>query len=265
MHMGPGGNHMTAESTIDAPSKQPAPFAPYNKWDRNFFLLYVALIWLGIIMGFGPEIVDHIRKHEPAFPLIVHFHAVAFVGWLVLLTVQVLLIRRSRHDLHRKLGIAMMGLAAIMVVLGPATAIVVQRAQFGTPDSDPAFFAIQFFDIVAFAGLVIAAFLQRSNSPAHKRLMLLATLNISDAGFARWLGGPLHGVFGDSLWPYMPNFYLANDLLILGLGAYDLITRRRLHPAYIAGALWIGAIQLIIGYLYTAPWWKVFTTHLIGH
>jgi hypothetical protein len=256
---------MTAETNIDARPKRPAPFAPYHKWDRNFFLLLVLLIWLGIVMGFGGEIVEHLEKHEPAFPLIVHFHAAAFVGWLILLTVQVLLIRHSRHDLHRKLGIAMMGLAAIMVVLGPATAIVVQRADFGTPASDPAFFAIQFFDIIGFAGLVIAAFLLRGNSPAHKRLILLATLMISDAGFARWLGGPLHGIFGDSFWPYMPGFYLANDLLILGLGAYDLITRRRLHPAYMAGAVCIFAIQLLIGYLYTAPWWKIFVTHLIGH
>jgi hypothetical protein len=242
-----------------------AQFAPYHKWDRNFFLLYVALIWLGIGMGFGGDIVDHIQKHGAAYPLIVHFHAVVFVSWLVVLTAQVLLIRRGRHDLHKQLGIAAMALAAAMIVLGPATAIAVQRASFGTPDSDPAFFAIQFFDIVGFAGLVIAAFLQRGNSPAHKRLILLATLMISDAGFARWLGGPLHGIFGNSFWPYMPGFYLANDLLIVGLGVYDLITRRRLHSAYIAGVVWIFAIQLLIGYLYTAPWWKVFVIHLIGH
>lgn len=242
-----------------------AQFAPYHRWDRNFFLLYVALIWLGIVMGFGGEIVEHLRNHEAAYPLIVHFHAVAFVGWLVVLTVQVLLIRRQRHDLHKQLGIAAMVLAAIMIVLGPATAIIVQRGQFGTPDSDPAFFAIQFTDILAFAGLVTAAFLQRGNSPAHKRLILLATLYISDAGFARWLAGPLHGIFGDSLLPYMPHLYLANDLLILGLGAYDLITRKRLHPAYTLGLVWIAANQLMAGYLYHAAWWKVFTTHLIGH
>ena len=243
----------------------PAQFAPYNKWDRNFFLIYVALIWLGIVMGFGGDIQSHFEKHEAAYPLIVHFHAVAFVGWMFVLTAQVLLIRRKRHDLHQRLGIAAMFLAAIMIVLGPATAIVVQRAQFGTPDSDPAFFAIQFTDILAFAGLVTAAFLQRGNSPAHKRLILLATLYISDAGFARWLGGPLHGVFGDKLWPYMAHLYLANDILILGLGAYDFVTRRRLHPAYIAALVWIAGCQLAAGYLYTAPWWKVFATHLIGH
>jgi hypothetical protein len=29
------------------------PFAPYRKWDRDFFLTYVGLVWIGILMGFG--------------------------------------------------------------------------------------------------------------------------------------------------------------------------------------------------------------------
>ena len=242
-----------------------AQFASYYKWDRNFFLTYVALIWLGIIMGFGGDILDHLHSKEPPYPLIVHFHAVAFVGWMFVLTAQVLLIRRSKHDLHKQFGIAAMALAAIMVVLGPATAIVVQRAQFGTPDSDPAFLAVQFTDIIAFAGLVTAAFLQRGSSSAHKRLMILATIYISDAGFARWLGGPLHHIFGDSLWPYKPHLYLCSDILIAGLGIYDLVTRRRLHPAYIGAILWIAANKFTSAYVYSAPWWKDFTTHLVGH
>lgn len=242
-----------------------AQFAPYHKWDRNFFLLYVALIWLGIVMGFGGDIQDHVAKHKPAYPLIVHLHAVAFVGWMVVLTAQVLLIRGKRHDLHKRLGIAAMLLAAVMVVLGPATAIITQRANFGRPDSDPAFFAIQFTDILAFVGLVTAAFLQRGKPSVHKRLMLMATIYISDAGFGRWLGGPLHGVFGASLFGQVLADYFANILLFLGIGAYDLITRRRLLPAYIAALAWAFACMLTAEILYPAPWWKPIALKLIGH
>ena len=32
-------------------------------------------------------------------------------------------------------------------------------------------------------------------------------------------------------------------LLFLGIGAYDLITRRRLHPAYLAGLVWVLAME----------------------
>jgi hypothetical protein len=102
-------------------------FARQHRWDRNFFLAYVALIWLGILSGFGPQVIKHIKTHAPAYPPIVHVHAVIFVGWLVLLTGQVLLIRSARFHLHRALGIAGAVLATVMIVIGPATALVVDR------------------------------------------------------------------------------------------------------------------------------------------
>ena len=259
-----GDFDMTDAVAGQAPRRS-APFAPYHKWDRNFFLTYVVLIWIGIVMGFGDDIVHHIQSHEIAYPLIVHFHAVAFVGWLVVLTAQVLLIRRGQPQIHARLGVAAMVLALVMIVIGPATALYMQRLQWGTPDSDPAFLAVQLSDIVAFTTLVGAAFAWRGTPSAHKRLILLATLYISDAGFARWLAGDVHAVLGGGYWPFLAGLYFANDTLILGLGAYDLVTRRRLHPAYLVAVPWIAAIQLTVGYLYAAPFWKEAATHLIGH
>jgi len=242
-----------------------SPFAAWHKWDRNFFLTYVVLLWFGILGGFVPEIVQHVARHKPPFPLIVHVHGVVFVGWLVLLTTQVLLIRRRRADLHRKLGIAAMGLAALMVIVGPATAFYMQRYHWGTPESDPPFLAIQLRDIIAFAGLATAAFALRNDSPAHKRLILMATLYISDAGFARIFGGGMHGLLGDGFWPFLGEAYFANDLLILGIGAYDLLTRKRLLPAYVAGVAWVFAWQLTASFLYHAPAWKPVAVALIGY
>jgi hypothetical protein len=240
-------------------------FTANSKWDRNFFLLYVVLIWIGIGMGFGTEIVKHIRNHAPPYALIVHFHAAAFVGWLVLLTVQVLLIRVHRADIHRKLGVAGAILAGVMVVLGPTTAIIVDGLRVGTPNSDPAFLSIQFADILAFAGLVTAALALRNHSAAHKRLMLLAILYISDAGFARWLANGVFAQLGDGFWATMAALYLANDLLALGIGGYDLATRRRLHPAYVAGVAWMLANQLTAVGLYFTPAWKAIALKIIGH
>lgn len=242
-----------------------ARFAPFHKWDRNFYLILLGLIWLGILMGFGGDIANHIKTHAPPFPLIVHVHAVAFVGWLVLLTVQMLLIRRQRHDIHRKLGVAGAFLAAIMIVLAPATALYMQRLQFGTPLSDPGFMAIQFTDILAFAGLVIAAITFRGRSPAHKRLILLATIYISDAGFARWLFPILGPVFGMGLWGFWGIAYIGPDILLFGLGAYDLVTRRRLHPAYVLGAIWMLANQFTATLLYHDPAWARFAAKLVAH
>lgn len=91
--------------------------APFHKWDRNFFLLWV------------------------------------------LLTVQVQLIRSHRVDIHRKLGVASMVLAGVMVILDTATAVIVNRVLFGEAGRDPAFLGVEFTDMTAFAGLAGAAFL----------------------------------------------------------------------------------------------------------
>jgi hypothetical protein len=152
--------------------------------DRNAFLLFVALIWVAVLSGFGTDSVDHVRKHGLDYPLIVHFHAVAFVGWLVLFTTQVALIRNGRADIHRRLGLAGAALATVMVVLGPATALTVDAHAYVTKGHTPEFLAVQFTDILAFAGLTAAGLLLRAIPSAHKRLMLMGLIYISDAGFA---------------------------------------------------------------------------------
>ena len=259
-------------SSTEASLRTPAPtakrFAPQHRWDRNFFLLWVALIWLGVLMGFVPLMATQIQQHQslPFRPLIVPIHGLVFLGWLTLLTAQVLLIRSRRVDLHRKLGIAGVVLAPVMVILGIATALIVNRVLFGEPGRDPPFIAIEFTDMLAFTGLAGAAFLLIKQPAAHKRLILLATLYISDAGFARWLGPTVAAhVDPGSLWGFMAVAYLSNDLLALGLGAYDWITRRRLHPAYIAGIAWTAAVQLTGASLNLSPAWKPIALRLIGH
>lgn len=238
-------------------------FAPYHGRDRDFFLLILATIWLGILMGFVPEIVQHAQGHLAPFPTIVHVHAVIFVSWLVLLTTQIFLIRTGRVELHKSLGIIGAMLAGAMIVIGPVTAVVADYFHFGTKEYDPAFLAIQWGDIVKFAPLATAALLLRNNAAAHKRLILLATIFISDAGFARWLGGHFafagNGIVGQYLQLFIWNF-----VLVSLLGAYDLFTRGRLHPVFIIGAVYGVTMDVLICWLYVSPWWKPVATMLIG-
>jgi FtsH-binding integral membrane protein len=256
---------MSAEVAANAASRPRAPFAPYHPWDRNYFLAVVAIIWIGVVLGFGGDLIRHFSAPHVAYPLIVHVHAIAFAGWLATLSAQVLLIRAGRQRVHRKLGIAAIGLAAIMVILGPLTAIAMQRARLGTPESDPSFLSAQLLSIVAFAALAAAAFAFRDRSSAHKRLILMATLAISDAGFARLLGGSVHALFGGGFLASLAGIYLGSDILIGSLGVYDIVTRRRLHPAYVSAALWLGLIQVTAIALLRSPAWTAVTLKLIGH
>lgn len=54
----------STEETLRLPSRAGDRLAPFHRWDRNFFLLWVALIWLGIVMGFGPPIASQIGEHQ---------------------------------------------------------------------------------------------------------------------------------------------------------------------------------------------------------
>lgn len=254
---------MTA-TTMDRGARSPLPpFPAQHPWDRNFFALWIALIWFGIVMGFGPEIQKHIVRHETPYPLITHIHGFFFAGWLVLATAQVALIRARKLAWHRTLGYAMTAWGAAMIVLGPAVAWMEQHRDFGTPVGDPGFFAIQAIDIVSFTVLGTAGVLLRKTPAAHKRLMLLATLCIADAGYGRWLPPMTEHALGGHTFPaeYL-GLYGGTAMLIVGMGVYDLITRKRLHPAYIAGAAWGLAGQLLAIVLYFNPAWTAFTTRL---
>jgi hypothetical protein len=240
-------------------------FAPRHRRDNLIFLAMVLLVWLGILMGFVPQVIRHVQLHRPPYPLIVHIHGPVFAAWLVLLTVQLGLVRTGNVRLHRKLGMIGMALAAVMVVLGPATAIVVDRAHIGTPQDDPGFLAIQLEDMIGFAGLVAAAFWFRQRPDAHKRLIVLATLHISDAGFSRWLGGYFVAVLGpSSTASLILQLYFANDLLVVGLGVYDWATRGRLHPVYLPAVAWIVLVQGVSLWFYMNPWWQATQAHLLG-
>jgi hypothetical protein len=241
-------------------------FPPGHPSDRWFFPLLVALIWLGVLMGFVPEIAQHFARHEPAYPPILHLHGVVFGGWLVLLSAQVLLIRTGRWELHRRLGIAGALLAPVVATVGLATAYVMDRLEYGTAKADTPFLFVQSTDMLAFATLAGAGLLLRADGSAHKRLMLLATIYIADAGYSRWIGTIIdHAGLATPFWGYFVALYGGSDLLALGLGGYDMLTRRRLHPAYLAAMAWIAAIQLVSVHMKWDAGWGVTAAHLLGH
>jgi hypothetical protein len=261
---GCGAGVMTVEAIVGA-SRPSQPFAPQHVGDRNFFLLLLVLTWLGIVSGFGLDMADHIRHSTRAYPLIVHVHALLFIGWLVLLTTQVLLIRNGRIDIHRRLGMIAAWMIPLMVVVALTTAWTVQRQVALLPGpQDPQFISINITDMLGFAGLAGAGLLLRRDSSAHKRLMLLSTLYLSTAGFARlWLltigpGGT------DSFWGFFLAYNFGGDVLIVMLGLYDLATRGRLHPAYVLGGGWVLVNELAAAWLYFSPGWKAISVQILG-
>lgn len=241
-------------------------FAPYHAWDRAFFLTFVALSWIAIVMGFGPELHGQLKGRAPFPPLIVHVHAVVFTGWMILFTAQIWLIRSRRTGIHRKLGLVAVALVPVMVVLGVAATLVSRGLRFEAGRTDMlVFMIVPLTDMVLFPSFAIPGLLLRKDSAAHKRLIMLATIMLLPAAFGRWIGPWIIVHWGDGFLGFMAQSYLGPDVMILAAIVYDRMTRGRVHPVYWIAAPWILAVQAITSAIYHWSGWMPLAQRMIGH
>lgn len=187
------------------------------------------------------------------------FHGAAFAAWVLLLVVQPSLVASGRADLHRAIGKLGVALAATMVALGVIGALIAARRAtgfVGIPMPGVQFLIVPLFDMVLFASFVTMAIARRDDPQAHKRLMVLATLNLVTAAVARWpfdimQGGP-------------PVFFGLTDAFLVPLVVWDLVTRRRLHPVTLWGGLLIIVSQPLRLLLSGTEAWQGFGHWMIG-
>ena len=137
---------------------------------------------------------------------------------------------RTYIGIHRRLGVAGAGLAALVVVVGLTTAVAFARRTVATGGAGTlAFLAIPFGDMLVFAILAGAGIFYRRRPETHKRLMLVATISILGAAISRWpfaimQTGPV-------------PFFVVTDIFVLTGVCYDLVSQRRIHSAYVWGGL----------------------------
>jgi hypothetical protein len=227
------------------------PAASAWRRDRRFFTGMALAVALAVFIGFAPTYYLKSAFATPALRPLFHLHGALFTSWIVLLIVQTGLVAARRVDIHRRLGVAGGVLAATMIVVGLTAAIDGLRRGLTIPGgpSPASFFAVPFFDMVVFASLVGTGLYFRRRPETHKRLMLLATLSLLAAAFARI---PPIGSLGP------PGFFGAVDLLVITGMVYDRVTRGRVHPAFLWGGLGLitsQVLRLIIG---GTPAWLAF-------
>lgn len=181
---------------------------------------------------------------QPLFPqwprpseTIFYVHGMAFTAWVALLIAQVSLVASGRRDVHRKIGPYGAGLAALMVVLGTLAALIAARRPtgfIGVPVPPLSFLAIPLFGIAEFALFAGLAIAKRRDAQTHKRCMLIGTIVILGAAFARF---PVVGDYGP------PAIFALTDLLMVPLIIWDFRTRGKLHPVTLWGGLLVIALQ----------------------
>lgn len=221
--------------------------------DRKIYIVWIALIWAGMIAGFPPDLARYFGEKPPP-PFILHFHGVAYFVWLLLVTAQVALIEVKKPSLHRRLGWAVVVVSAALVPLGLVAAMVDQARQVGHPDYAPEFLALEFQSMVVFGALIAAATLLRRDLAAHKRLMVLAAVCILDPGTSRAFGffSPWKppGAFG-----WWLGYFWADVLMVVLMIGWDVWKKGRPHPALLGGGVLIAAGEAVAVWLQFAPWW----------
>jgi hypothetical protein len=220
------------------------PALPRN--DRLFFAGMACTAAITVFAGFAPTYFLRSAALPPLSPLL-QVHGLVFTSWISLFLAQTTLVAARRTDLHRRLGIAGAILAVVLVIVGVTAAIDLLRRGVVFNDIDPrVFLAIPLGDMVVFPILVTAGIAFRRVAKTHKRLMLLATITLMTAAVARIVaplnGGPL-------------VFFGVTDLFVAAAVAYDLLSRRFVHPATIFGGLSIVVFKpLLLIVASTAPW-----------
>jgi hypothetical protein len=229
-------------SSVTTPEAQPvsggaaitAPISSNRRRDHLFYMTLAVLAALMIFWGFSqtyylkPLQSLGVLPESPKLTVLLHVHAAVFTLYVLLYLCQTALILRGRRALHMALGWASVVLIPAMVVLG--TIAVFWGAKMGHKQNWPDAESAALVNIVAvylFALLAGAGILLRKRPEAHRRLMSLSFVTLLPPAIAR---SPIV-----TLGP--PAVIFAIFAFLLAGPIYDLITRRRVHLAYIPGVV----------------------------
>lgn len=198
--------------------------------DRPFFTVMALVLAATVVAGFGPGYWRSIGSAE-GLPIWVHLHGMAMGLWVALFVTQVVLIRRGAYRLHRTLGLASIGLVAIIVPLGSLTNVLAIRRGATPPFfTNAELFAVDQLDLVLFAGLYGWALIMRKAPAWHKRLLLSGLVLLSYPAIARI--GVIRSFGIEAIVPISITLVL---VLAMAGPVHDLIRYRRVHPAFVWG------------------------------
>jgi len=223
--------------------------------DDWFFLGMALLALIVVLAGFARTYFLAGVFRAPLPNRLIHIHGAVFTLWILLFTSQIGLVAARRLAVHRRIGLAGFGLAALMIVLGVTAAsdrLARDTRTPGktTPQEARAFYAVPMGDMLMFATFISLGYRYRSNPAAHKRLMLFATFALLDAGFDRWSvfdPYPLWLVNAICFWP-----------LVLATMAWDWRSCGRVQRVTIWATVFLVTVQEsrhLIGY--TAGWQRL--------
>ena len=221
--------------------------------DRRAAMVWLAIFWIFVGVGFGFDLRNYFHE-QPAVPMIVHIHAIATTLWLLTATALVLLVETGNVGFHRRIGWFAAGYAALVLVIAPWSELSWQALNLHTPGSlPPQFLSIAFSGVFCMAVLLPWGVLMRRNSAAHRRVLILATICISDAAFSRLMSLFLPAPTG-FLGTYL--FYEGGNLLLIVLMFLWDWKRNRIMKQFLWASFLVIAVGLTATGLYFNETWQ---------
>lgn len=157
--------------------------------DRNLFFWSAVLFPLVVLIGYFKTyyFTAFFPEARPIANALVHAHGVVMTTWVLYFVAQVALIRTKNIKLHMTLGMAGIALAALVVIIGLATAFDAQIVRASAPPgADPhEFFILPVGDMLLFVIFFAGAIYYRKRPAEHKSLMLMTAINFAPAALFR--------------------------------------------------------------------------------
>ena len=225
--------------------------------DRRYFG------WLGIglfliaFVGFSRSFyLDPILPDVPApgQPFYYWVHGPVFTLWMMLIAVQPWLIGRADYQLHKKLGVAGLAIAVLVVATGIWGALLLasgqaQMMQTGLPPKQG--WATPVTSMATFMLFTAIGFIWRGNKAIHKRAVMFATIGMMGAPLARW------PIIGD--WPPTYTRFVL-EIIAVTMLLHDWRSQRKILPTTLLGiVILVGAHRYLKPMFWKSEGWMDFT------
>ena len=232
-------------------------YRPVNRaFDRFFYSGMAIVLCACVYVGFSPTYfrAGMMRASLPS-PL-VHIHGAVFTLWMFLFVVQAALISARRAKWHRWLGSVAFSLPPIMVLLGVFAAVASLRRGATIGPLDPlTSVVVPLFSIAGFCVVIYASWRARRRPDAHKRLILIATVDLTGAAFGRFPWDRI-GL------PAAAGAATGIGTLLLLLMIYELITIHRIHRSTMWAAPLVFVLIALAVPIGLTPAWHAFAALL---
>jgi len=238
--------------------------------ERRYHLALTSALLATVAIGFSrsfflrPWFAEWAAVHSPPEGFFYGIHGLSFALWYVLLVAQPALVAARRLDWHRRLGWIGAGLGVAMVTLGTLGGLIAANRPGGfidVPAPPLVFLVVPISDMVLFAGFAAAGIALRRRPQVHKRLMLLASIGMVEAAFARW---PFDGMNEPLAGLPLAARELCTLVFLVPMVLWDVVSRGRVQGATVIGGI---VLLLVLGLRFPLAGteaWQAFARFAVG-